>query len=336
MPQQLPSGGREFEETKRIARILEIVQMIAVAPQRYRRQDLANRFEVSERMIGKDLEVIRHGLKLSLARSRSGYFFEETPNMPAVQYTFAEALALLLTLQAARQMTGVSSAELASATARIEALFPIEFRPILRQMAVPLPMTAKREHRQQMLKLLNLALLQRRKLDIVYQTGSRGGAISERVIHPYHIMPYVRSWQLIAYCERRQDILMFKVDRIHKATMLDENYKVSEDFDANEYIGNVWGVMRGDATEPEDIVLCFTPDAGRWVAEEYWHSSQKVEVRDDGSVIFRLHIGITPEFVNWLLYYGNRVEVLEPDHLRKKVVEEHRDAAALYAKERNM
>ncbi len=48
------------------------------------------------------------------------------------------------------------------------------------------------------------------------------------------------------------------------------------------------------------------------MAEEYWHPSQQVEEQLDGSVLFRLHIAVPPEFVNWLLYYGSRVEVLSP------------------------
>jgi predicted DNA-binding transcriptional regulator YafY len=89
-------------------------------------------------------------------------------------------------------------------------------------------------------------------------------------------------------------------------------------------------MMRGEAYPPEQIVLHFTPEAGRWVAEEHWHSSQQVKIQEDGSVMFELHIGITPEFVNWLLYYGNRVEVKEPQHLRQTVAEEHWKAARIY------
>ena len=148
-------------------------------------------------------------------------------------------------------------------------------------------MTVQREHRQQMLRLLNQALLQNRKLEIVYETASRDGAISKRVVRPYHIMPYVRSWQLIAHCEKRQAVIMFKVDRIHEATLLDAPYTVADDFDAEQYIGNVWGIMRGEGLEPQEIELHFTPDAGRWVAEEFWHSSQDPDPQPDGSLVFR-------------------------------------------------
>lgn len=330
------SGGIDLytdtkaEETKRTARILEIIQMIAVRPKTYRVKDLAGRFELSERMIKKDLEVIRHGLRLDLKSSRAGYYFAETPQLPAVAYSFTEALALLQAAQVARQVSGINSADLAAAVARLVSLFPPEFKGLLQNLSSRPRITVGREHRQQMLRLLNRALLEGRKLDIVYETASRDGAISQRTVHPYHIMPYVRSWQLIAYCEKRQKILMFKVDRIQEATLLDEGYEMSSDFDPEQYIGNVWGVMRGEGLEPEEIELHFEPDAGRWVAEEFWHNSQQVEQQPDDSVIFRLTIAITPEFVNWLLYYGSKVEVMKPEHLRETVAAEHQRAAEIY------
>jgi predicted DNA-binding transcriptional regulator YafY len=182
-----------------------------------------------------------------------------------------------------------------------------------------------------MLMLLNRALVASRKVRMTYETGSRGGAVSERVVRPYHIMPYVRSWQLVAYCELREAVRMFKVDRIQEATLLDEHYAMPADFDVDEYMGLGWGAMRSGSGEPVDVVLRFGPQAGQWVSEEYWHPSQEVEELADGRVLFKLRIAaITPEFVNWVLYYGNRVKVLEPGELRERVIQEHGNAVRIY------
>ena len=320
-------GSGRTEDTKRVARILEIVQMIATAPQRYLRRDLAAHFEVSERMIQKDLEVIRHGLRLPLVHTAEGYGFERTPRLPTLQYTFPEALALLLAVQAAQQVSGISSTELAAAVARLEALFPPEFTPFLRQQARRTTITAQGKHRQQMLTLLNRALIENRKVQIVYATHSRGGEVNTRVARPYALYPHVRSWHLIAYCERRDAVLMFKVDRIHEAALLDETYTIPGDFNVDEYMGAAWGAIRGAEGKVENISLRFTQEAGQRVAEEQWHTSQQAEIEPDGSVLFRLHIAVTPEFVSWVLYYGRQVEVLAPESLRQQVAEEHRMAA---------
>lgn len=326
MAEDWPSSGRS-EDIKRVARILEIVQTIATAPRRYLRRDLAERFELSERMIQKDLEVIRHGLVLPLEHSPEGYYFDQMPRLPALQYTFSEALALLLVVQAAQQVSGVGSAELAAAVARLEALFPLEFTPFLRQRRQNVPVTAQRQHRQQMLTLLNRALVEGRKVEMIYETHSRGGAINTRTVRPYSLYVHVRSWHLIAYCERREAVLMFKVDRIHKAKLLDTTYAIPADFNVDAYMGGAWGAIRGVGGNEVDVTLCFEPDAGKRVSEEHWHASQKAEVQADGQVLFRLHIAVTPEFVNWVLYYGSHVEVRQPESLRIQVAEEHRRAA---------
>lgn len=324
-------SGNELEELKRTARILEMIQMIAISPKRYRRHDFADRFGISTRMVGKDFEIIRHGLRFTLLSSPEGYYFEDIPRLPAVQYSITEALALLLAVQAAQQISGVSSPELAAAVARLESLFPADFMPLLRRLVTRPTISAQGKHRHQMLILLNRALGEGRKVSMTYHSRTSQVTSGARVIHPYHIMPYVRSWMLIAYCERREDVLMFKVDRISVAELLDESYQVDPGFDLDEYMGSTWGVLRGEGYKVEDVTLHFDADTGVRVAEEDWHRSQEVDQLPDGKIEFRLRIGITPEFISWLLYYGARVEVVKPQWLRERVALDHEAAVARYA-----
>ena len=321
-----PGLGRPYEETKRIGRVLELIQLITIGPNRYRRRDLAERFEISERMIQKDLDLIRNGLKLDLSRSMEGYWFKDLPRLPAVGFTFSEAISLLLAVEAAGRISGVEVADLEAAIARIRGLFPAEFATHLRGVSKPAPLSkpVSGSRRAQMLTLLQRALLHRCKLRIRYRTSSRGGAESLRVVRPYHLLAYVRSWHLIAYCERRKKVLTFKVDRIRKAEVLSERYAIPSDFDLEDYLGLGWGLMNGQGGEPEEVELLFEPEAGRWVSEEQWHKSQHTETLASGLVRFRLHLPITPDFVSWILYYGSRVEVLKPQSLRDRVTDEHR------------
>jgi predicted DNA-binding transcriptional regulator YafY len=324
----LDEPASRLEETKRTARILEIVQLIAGNPRRYRRADLAQRFEISERMIQKDLDIIRNGLKLLLCNDRSGYFFDRLPQLPTTPYSFSEALALLIAARTAQLIPGVNSADLAAAIARLESIFPDTFHSLLRDAIERLPQRAEKAHRQAMLTLLHRALIEQRQIRIVYAVASRGGATGERIIEPYHMMPYGRSWYLIAFDHKQQGILQFKIDRIHEAELLETKYSIPADFDVEVYLGDTWGIMRGAAGKPEQVELLFDPEAGRWVAEETWHKSQQSEVLPDGRVRVTFHVGITPEMVSWLLYYGARVQVLTPDWLRERVAEEHRRAAS--------
>jgi len=326
---QIPGQGRD-NTIRRTARVLEIIQQIATRPHYWSRRTLADYHEIGERMIQKDLEIIRYRLGLSLQHEDGTYYFERLPQLPVATYSFSEALALLAAARAAQAIPGINSAELAAAIARLESLFPAGMGRLLRDALEKLPRRAVRAHRQEMLTLLHRALAERRQVRIRYVTASRGGEVKERVVEPYHIMPYGRSWHLIAYDHLRQEVLQFKIDRVQEAELLETTYTIPADFDIDTYLGDAWGLMRGAAREPERVVLLFEPEAGRWVAEEIWHKSQISEMLPDGRVLVKFYVGITPEMVNWLLYYGNRVQVLEPEWLREQVVEEHRRAAGIY------
>jgi len=322
---QIPGQGRD-NTIRRTARVLEIIQQIATRPHYWSRRTLADYHEIGERMIQKDLEIIRYRLGLSLQHEDGTYYFERLPQLPVATYSFSEALALLAAARAAQAIPGINSAELAAAIARLESLFPAGMGRLLRDALEKLPRRAV--HRQEMLTLLHRALAERRQVRIRYVTASRGGEVKERVVEPYHIMPYGRSWHLIAYDHLRQEVIQFKVDRVQEAELLETTYTIPADFDIDTYLGDAWGLMRGAAREPERVVLLFEPEAGRWVAEEIWHKSQISEMLPDGRVLVKFYVGITPEMVNWLLYYGSRVQVLEPEWLREQVVEEHQRAAS--------
>lgn len=320
-----PEGGRD-EQIRRTARVLEIIQQIATAPGYWSRKRLSERHQIGERMIQKDLELIRYRLGLSLAHDGAGYSFERLPHLPTTTYSFAEALALLAAARAAQALPGINSAELAAAIARLESIFPDELRATLREATEQLPRRAVKAHRQEMLSLLHRAQVERRPVSIHYLTGSRDGRGSTRTVEPYALMPYGRSWHLVAYDHRRRAVLQFKLDRVREATLLEGHYEIPRAFDLDAYLGDAWGLMRGAAGEPERVVLRFQPQAGRWVAEEQWHHSQQSEELPDGCIQVEFYVGVTPEMVRWLLYYGADVRVVAPAWLREAVREEHRAA----------
>jgi predicted DNA-binding transcriptional regulator YafY len=148
-------------------------------------------------------------------------------------------------------------------------------------------------------------------------------------------MPYGRSWYLVAYDHHRQDILQFKIDRVQEAEILDTAYIIPSDFDLDTYLGDAWGMMRGTEYPPEEVSLLFEPQAGKWVSEEVWHKSQRIELLEDGRVRMNFFVGITPEMESWLLYYGEQVLVEKPDWLREKVRERHKKALGMIEKDEN-
>src|SRR5947209_6534886 len=122
-----------LEETKRVARVLHIIQRVGAQPRAWTRKRLARDFELSERMIDKDLQLIRNGLCYDLRRGRDGYYFVGGPLLKPIELTVPEALALALAAQQARDTATVDGAVIGAALARLEAALPGGIVPYLRR-----------------------------------------------------------------------------------------------------------------------------------------------------------------------------------------------------------
>lgn len=328
IPRPCSNGAARLEETKRVARLLDIILRINTRPKMWTRRALARAFEISERRIQQDLDILVHRLCLPLRHARAGYYLADCRALPAVTFAFGEAVALLLAANVGRAMAGVSSAELAAALARLKDAFPPELARLMDTLDSG--GAAGDDHRRRHLELLQEAIATRTTVHMRYATASRAGAESERAVDPYALVPYVRSFHLAGYCHDRQEVRIFKVDRIRALRLTGRTFEPPADFDVHEYLGQSWGLMRGAARPPELVQIRFAAQAGRWVAEERWHPDQQSDWQADGSLIFSLVVGITPAFARWVLYYGPEAEVLRPAWLAQEVRRQAIAVARIY------
>lgn len=323
--------GQHAEETKRIARVIRLTALLTAQPRQYKRAGLATRYEVSERQIARDLELLR-GLGYAITSTPDGYMFENAPVLPALNLSLPEALTLALAAGLARDSGDVDTATLGAALAKLEALTPRDASALLRRdLARASASSGTAAQRAGTLALLQQARLERRRVRVIYETGSRGGARSERVIEPYHLQRYGRFWIVIAYDYLRRAVRDFKVDRIRAAALLDERYVIPEDFDLAAYRGATWGLLRGEAGAPVDVELLVTAQAGRWIQEEDRGVPLAVEQRPDGRVLIRFRAGVTDETVHWLLSFGPECRVLAPPLLAERVRSMAAETVEVYA-----
>jgi predicted DNA-binding transcriptional regulator YafY len=101
--------------------------------------------------------------------------------------------------------------------------------------------------------------------------------------------------------------------------MTEDEYR-GDSVDVEKFFTHSFGLFRVD--QAENVELHFSPKISPFVRERKWHSSQKVVSKTDGSIQVSLHVGITPELVNWILGFGAEVYVCAPELLRERVKEE--------------
>jgi len=137
-----------------------------------------------------------------------------------------------------------------------------------------------------------------------------------RTLSPYCLKIFKRRWYLLA---KEGDYLKtFALDdRTTGIEMLDETSDYAEDFDAEAYFRDTFGVLKSTARNV--IVKAYGHEADYWRSSPVHPSQQEIETENDYAV-FSLKVGTDAwEFVQELLSRGDRIEVLKPQSLRKEM-----------------
>jgi predicted DNA-binding transcriptional regulator YafY len=123
---------------------------------------------------------------------------------------------------------------------------------------------------------------------------------------------------------------MFVLDRIKMLSVTDETFEIPSDFDLESYMQSPFKVIHD---KPVEVTIRFDKKAAGYIKEKIWHHSQEIEPQKDGSIIFSAEVAGTEEVKHWVLSYGNKAEVLEPQHLREEIASELIDCLDKYSEE---
>jgi proteasome accessory factor C len=172
------------------------------------------------------------------------------------------------------------------------------------------------------------ATLQRKKLWIEYH--SRGSdEHSERTVSPQRITHYRESWFLDAFDESKTALRSFAIDRIVRATLLDELAVDVPDPDLDTHYASAYGIFGGVADKL--AVLRFSQERARWVADEVWHPQQQGRHFEDGSYELKIPYRDSRELVMDILRHGPHVRVIEPQSLVDEVQKQLKEALERYS-----
>ena len=73
------------------------------------------------------------------------------------------------------------------------------------------------------LNLINKAIKEKRKCIIEYYSKNEGN-ISKRIIHPYDLILLGNEWGVAAYCELKEEVRHFYINRIKEIKLLENFY----------------------------------------------------------------------------------------------------------------
>lgn len=178
------------------------------------------------------------------------------------------------------------------------------------------------------------------RIAVDYQKYS---AVSPRhfTMEPYCLKLFRQRWYMLGHFHREATpekpeadyFGIFSLDRIKNLELTDTKFKMQKDFDAKEYFKEFFGVITGDGTECERVVLRAYGEQRFYMRDLPWHHSQKEIASTEDYTDFELSIRPTIDFSNKIVSEGSRVKVIAPRWLANVVREMHLDAVKMYDEE---
>ena len=158
---------------------------------------------------------------------------------------------------------------------------------------------------------------------------------------PYCLKLFKQRWYILGHFHRdateekpEADYFgVFSFDRIINMKLTDVKFRIDPDFDAQEYFNECYGVLVGDDTRPERIVIRAYGYERYYLRDLPIHKSQYEIGRGENFADFEFYLRPTIDFSGHLLSRGSLIKVLQPQWLADEIHGMHQEAAAMYEAE---
>lgn len=168
------------------------------------------------------------------------------------------------------------------------------------------------------IETIQAAIAKRRQITFHYYAP---GGESSRRIEPYYLVFKWSSWYVWGWCSAREDFRLFKLNRMEKMRVSEEEFQGREVPlpDLSEK-GVFPGGIRVKALFEQETKWRLVEEFGPYCFKE----------QPDGRLLFQADYTDRERLISWLLTFGDKAELLEPEDIRAELLEIAKAMAAVY------
>ena len=269
--------------------------------------DLAERFEVSRRTINRDIDDLLYaGIPIRTSQGVGGGI--SIAEGYKVDRTILTSKDMQMILAGLRSLDSVSgSSYYGQLMEKIQA-GSSEFISGRDSILIDLSSWYK-ESLAPKISTIQDAIENRHLLEFYYYAPS---GESKRSIEPYYIVFKWTSWYVYGWCRQRKDYRLFKLNRMDKVKETKKEFECR-----NAPVPD----LSSELKFPRNIVLkaLFDPDMKWRLVEEF--GPDCYEVQEDGRLLLIKDYADIDKLTMWMLTFGDKVEVIEPEEVRERLKE---------------
>jgi predicted DNA-binding transcriptional regulator YafY len=142
---------------------------------------------------------------------------------------------------------------------------------------------------------------------------------STRQAETYALKEFKNRWYLLSNDLVSKKLRIFALDRLTGLEISKRTFPFPTDFNVKVYFRYCFGIIQPDNQVPEQVILSFDPDQGKFIKSLPLHDSQQILIDNAEEFRIKLELYNTFDFIMEILSYGSRVKVLEPAGLAEEV-----------------
>ncbi len=199
-------------------------------------REIAKRFEVTTRTIYREIQTLRlAGVPIGEEEGK-GYFLIDGYRLPPIMFSMEEARALVTTSKILNYHTEDSLKQnYESALLKIKAVLSLNDKDKLEFLNSRIGFQKPWAPKSLCLDNIQQSITDSKKLRIKYQSREEV-QITERIIQPYAVYFSGAVWSTIAFCELRQEIREFRLDRIKELRLQQIHFSPDKKFSIEHYL----------------------------------------------------------------------------------------------------
>jgi predicted DNA-binding transcriptional regulator YafY len=148
------------------------------------------------------------------------------------------------------------------------------------------------------------------------------------VVDPYTLLVYKKGLYLAGFSHHHNSVRTFGLDGFRSIDWKKgEKFEYPADYQPEKLVEGSFGLFTGPRVK---VRVYFDDKVARYVKRRQWHPTQEIEKVANG-IVLTLHVHGTVELMSWVLGFGEKAEILEPESLRSEVARVVEAAARRYS-----
>lgn len=170
-----------------------------------------------------------------------------------------------------------------------------------------------------------------KKEQISFKHSSYWKEPKDVTVQPLGLKESKNRWYLAARDLKDQRVKTYGLDRVADIKFTGQKFTPPKDFNIHNLFKNSIGVIIGNEDEkPEEVILKFTHEQGKYVKSLPLHSSQEVITDCEEEYRVKLKVYLTFDLEMEILALGETVEVIAPERFRKRIIDRLKETSAQY------